>query len=136
MTYEVQVEVSPYVPAADAVYSEPELITPGVIGKAAVFDDEGNELEPEVEDVEPVYSEPVLITPAVEEQEAVYETVTKQRTWQATGTRPVYQGVDQSKLIPLLTKALQEALERIEVLEAAAGGGGGDTASVKRSRKR
>ena len=42
-------------------------------------------------------------------------------SWTATGTRPVYQGVDQTKLIPLLTKALQEALERIEALEAAAG---------------
>jgi hypothetical protein len=39
-------------------------------------------------------------------------------TWVQTGTRPVYQGVDQTKLIPLLTKALQEALERIETLEA------------------
>ena len=39
-------------------------------------------------------------------------------TWEQTGTRDVYQGVDQTKLIPLLTKALQEALERIEALEA------------------
>ena len=39
------------------------------------------------------------------------------RTWIATGTRDVYQGVDQSKLIPLLTKALQEALDKIETLE-------------------
>jgi len=31
---------------------------------------------------------------------------------------PVYQGIDQSKLVPLLTKALQEALTRIETLEA------------------
>lgn len=30
-------------------------------------------------------------------------------TWTKTGTRPVYQGVDQSKLTPLLTAALQEA---------------------------
>jgi len=36
----------------------------------------------------------------------------------AEGTRPVYQGVDQTKLIPILTKALQEALARIEALEA------------------
>ena len=85
MTYEEQVEVSPY-----------------VAGVAEVIDEETGE----------------VITPAVEEQEAVYETVTKQRTWEATGTQPVYQGVDQTKLIPLLTKALQEALERIEVLEA------------------
>lgn len=36
------------------------------------------------------------------------------------GTRevPDYQGIDQSKLVPLLTKALQEALTKIESLEA------------------
>lgn len=50
--------------------------------------------------------EPEAATMAVDEQ-----------TWTATGTRPVYQGVDQTKLIPLLTKALQEALEKIDVLE-------------------
>ena len=33
-------------------------------------------------------------------------------------TRPVYQGIDQSKLVPLLTKALQEAIAKIETLEA------------------
>ena len=31
---------------------------------------------------------------------------------------PVYQGIDQSKLVPLLVAALQEALTRIEALEA------------------
>ena len=31
---------------------------------------------------------------------------------------PVYQGIDQSKLVPLLTAALQEALAKIETLEA------------------
>ena len=31
---------------------------------------------------------------------------------------PIYQGLDQSKLIPILTKALQEALTKIESLEA------------------
>ena len=30
---------------------------------------------------------------------------------------PVYQGIDQSKLVPLLTAALQEAIAKIEVLE-------------------
>jgi len=36
------------------------------------------------------------------------------------GTRsvPDYQGIDQSKIVPLLTAALQEALQRIEALEA------------------
>ena len=32
--------------------------------------------------------------------------------------RPVYQGIDQSKLVPLLTAALQEALAEIETLKA------------------
>ena len=30
---------------------------------------------------------------------------------------PEYQGIDQSKLVPLLTAALQEAVAKIEVLE-------------------
>jgi len=30
---------------------------------------------------------------------------------------PQYQGIDQSKLIPLLTAALQEAITKIETLE-------------------
>ena len=39
-------------------------------------------------------------------------------TWTETGTRDVYQGVDQTKLIPLLTKALQEVMQKNEDLEA------------------
>lgn len=35
-----------------------------------------------------------------------------------TEERPVYQGIDQSKLVPLLTAALQEALAEIEALKA------------------
>jgi hypothetical protein len=35
-----------------------------------------------------------------------------------TETRPVYQGIDQSKLVPLLTAALQEALTEIQDLKA------------------
>jgi hypothetical protein len=31
---------------------------------------------------------------------------------------PVYQGIDQSKLVPLLTAALQEAIAMISALEA------------------
>ena len=65
--------------------------------------------EPSAEELE--YTEEV-------ETDGVATMVTRTRSWTATGTRPVYQGVDQSKLIPLLTKALQEALGRIEVLEA------------------
>ena len=51
------------------------------------------------------------------ETDGVTTATVRTRTWTATGTRPVYQGVDQTKLIPLLTKALQEAIQRIETLE-------------------
>ena len=51
------------------------------------------------------------------ETDGVTTQEVRTRTWSATGTRPVYQGVDQTKLIPLLTKALQEALDKIETLE-------------------
>ena len=84
------------------------------IGTLADYD--GTVLETEVTEPEELtYTEDVTDSEGVTTQEV------RTRTWTATGTRPVYQGVDQTKLIPLLTKALQEALDRIEVLEAAAG---------------
>jgi hypothetical protein len=46
------------------------------------------------------------------------EKLPENQTWTQTGTRPVYQGIDQAKLTPLLTKALQEAIAKIESLEA------------------
>ena len=58
------------------------------------------------------------------EDNIVQENVTEpnklpeNQTWTQTGTRPVYQGIDQSKLTPILTKALQEAIAKIEQLEA------------------
>ena len=39
-------------------------------------------------------------------------------TWSASKAIPKYQSIDQAKLVPLLTKALQEAQTRIEALEA------------------
>ena len=51
-------------------------------------------------------------------KQTVTSTVTRTKTWTATGTKPVYQGVN-NEAHPLLTKALQEALERIEALENA-----------------
>ena len=38
-------------------------------------------------------------------------------TWSKTGDTPDYQSIDQSKLVPLLTAALQEAVTKIEALE-------------------
>ena len=53
------------------------------------------------------------VTPAVMDGETVV-------TEAVMGTRsvPDYQGIDQSKLVPLLVASLQEAIARIEVLEA------------------
>jgi len=39
-------------------------------------------------------------------------------TWSAKHTEPVMQAIDQAKLVPLLTGALQEAIAKIESLEA------------------
>ena len=38
-------------------------------------------------------------------------------TLQGTVGDPVYQQIDQSKLVPLLTAALQEAIAKIDILE-------------------
>ena len=45
------------------------------------------------------------------------ETLEAGETWTETGTQPVYQGIDQAKLVPVLTAALQEAIAKIETLE-------------------
>jgi len=52
------------------------------------------------------------VTPAVMDGDTVV-------TEAVMGTRsvPDYQAIDQSKLVPLLVAALQEAIARIEVLE-------------------
>ena len=80
------------------------------IGTLADYD--GTVLETEVTEPDDLtYTEEV-------ETDGVSTMVTRTRSWTPTGNRPVYQGVDQIKLIPLLTKALQEALARIEELES------------------
>jgi len=55
---------------------------------------------------------------AHEAQAVVPECVTGEKDAVDDDGNPVYQGIDQSKLVPLLTAALQEALGRIETLEA------------------
>ena len=55
---------------------------------------------------------------AHEAQEVVPECVTGEKDAVDDEGNPVYQGIDQSKLVPLLTAALQEAIGRIETLEA------------------
>ena len=54
---------------------------------------------------------------AHEAQAVVPEAVTGTQDEVDDDGNPVYQGIDQSKLVPLLTAALQEALAKIETLE-------------------
>jgi hypothetical protein len=55
---------------------------------------------------------------AHEVQTVVPECVTGEKDAVDAEGNPVYQGIDQSKLVPLLTAALQEAVAKIESLEA------------------
>jgi hypothetical protein len=82
-----------------AVYED--VITPEVDAVDATFDVEGVELTPAVEAV-PESTESVLVTEAV----------------MATRSVPDMQGIDQSKIVPLLTATIQELIARIEALEA------------------
>ena len=97
-----------------------------------LYDFDGTVLETEV--TEPSADE-LTYTEDVTDSEGVTTQAIRTRTWTSTGTRPVYQGVDQTKLIPLLTKALQEALERIEALEAQLGSGGASVAAATTKKK-
>ena len=55
---------------------------------------------------------------AHEAQAVVPECVIGEKDAVDEDGNPVYQGIDQSKLVPLLTAALQEAIAKIETLEA------------------
>ena len=55
---------------------------------------------------------------AHEAQTVIPEAVTGTKDEVDDDGNPVYQGIDQSKLVPLLTSALQEAITKIEALEA------------------
>jgi hypothetical protein len=55
---------------------------------------------------------------AHEAQAVVPECITGTKDEVDDEGNPVYQGIDQSKLVPLLTAALQEAIAKIETLEA------------------
>jgi hypothetical protein len=55
---------------------------------------------------------------AHEAQAVVPECVTGEKDAEHDDGTPIYQGIDQSKLVPLLTAALQEAIAKIETLES------------------
>jgi hypothetical protein len=55
---------------------------------------------------------------AHEVQTIVPEAISGEKDAVDDDNNPIYQGIDQSKLVPLLTAALQEAVTKIESLEA------------------
>jgi hypothetical protein len=55
---------------------------------------------------------------AHEVQDIVPESINGTKDAVDDDDNPIYQGIDQSKLVPLLTAALQEAIAKIEVLES------------------
>ena len=55
---------------------------------------------------------------AHEVQAVVPEAINGEKDAVDVDGNPIYQGIDQSKLVPLLTAALQEAITKIELLEA------------------
>lgn len=55
----------------------------------------------------------------LQENVANVQTLEEGQVWTKTGEQADYQAIDQSKLVPLLVSALQEAIARIETLENA-----------------
>ena len=55
---------------------------------------------------------------AHEAQEVVPECVTGEKDAVDDEGNPIYQGIDQSKMVPLAIAAIQEAIAKIETLEA------------------
>ena len=92
--------------AKDAMIDEEYEVTPAVYKDATT---------PAVEAV--LSEDGMVITEAVEEST---ESVLVTEAVMGTRSVPDYQGIDQSKLVPLLTATIQELIARIEALEAGA----------------
>ena len=118
----VTVEISPAVeatydedgneltPAIEAITEEREqLVTPAV---DATYEEQQQELTPAIDEV--IHSSDVVEPDELEEGQRWRETTEKVM---ATRQVPDYQGIDQSKIVPLLTSALQDAIAKIEALE-------------------
>ena len=78
----------------------------------SVYDEEGLLVSEAIEAVESVEG-----VDAVEAQAETTESVLVTEAVMGTRSVPDYQGIDQSKLVPLLTATIQELIARIETLE-------------------
>ena len=114
-----------YTPAVEATYETIQVeLTPAV---EATYDEDGNELTPAVDatyeeqqqELTPAIDEVIHSTDVVEPDELEEGQLWRETTEKVMATRqvPDYQGIDQAKLVPLLTSALQDAIAKIEALE-------------------
>ena len=114
-----------YTPAVEATYETIQVeLTPAV---EATYDEDGNELTPAVDatyeeqqqELTPAIDEVIHSTDVVEPDELEEGQRWRETTEKVMATRqvPDYQGIDQSKIVPLLTSALQDAIAKIEALE-------------------
>jgi hypothetical protein len=114
-----------YTPAVEATYETIQVeLTPAV---EATYDEDGNELTPAVDatyeeqqqELTPAIAEVIHSSDVVEPDELEEGQRWRETTEKVMATRqvPDYQGIDQSKLVPLLTSALQDAIAKIEALE-------------------
>jgi hypothetical protein len=101
----------------DAMRDEEYEVTPATgdiftPASAATFDEAGNELTAATDEV-------IHSTNVEQPDELADGQQWRETTAAVMGTRtvPDYQGIDQSKLVPLLTAALKEAIAKIETLE-------------------
>jgi len=87
-----------------------DIYTPAI---EAVLDEDGNEVTPAVAEV-------IHSTDVERPEELAEGQLWRETTAAVMGTRsvPDYQGIDQSKLVPLLVKTIQELEARITALEA------------------
>ena len=114
-----------YTPAVEATYETIQVeLTPAV---KATYDEDGNELTPAVDatyeeqqqELIPAIDEVIHSSDVVEPDELEEGQLWRETTEKVMATRqvPDYQGIDQSKIVPLLTSALQDAIAKIEALE-------------------
>jgi hypothetical protein len=114
-----------YTPAVEATYETIQVELTSAV--EATYDEDGNELTPAVDatyeeqqqELTPAVDEIIHSSDVVEPDELEEGQLWRETTEKVMATRqvPDYQGIDQSKIVPLLTSALQDAIAKIEALE-------------------
>jgi len=121
-------EVSPatgdvFTAGSEAGFTE---VSPAIAAEPAYYDVDGNVIKAEVIAQAAVHEAYEAVAEVIHSADVEQpETLEEGQQWRETtaavmGTRsvPDMQGIDQSKLVPLLTATIQELIDRIEVLEA------------------